>query len=110
LPYLLRQALLGNIMAQPRAVTSRVVLRTQDEQALLEAGRGGLPLLVVFGKEDLMVVGSETMKAMKGWKNMEVVEMSDVGHMPWLEADDLFRSEVLGWVEKVLAGESTVSI
>lgn len=52
-PYLLRPGCLGSILTQPRAVTVKILSRTQDEQGLLQAGKEfGMPLLIINGKED----------------------------------------------------------
>jgi pimeloyl-ACP methyl ester carboxylesterase len=85
LPYDLYLACLGNSMVQPRAVTVRLLSRTQDETGLLNAGReSGLPMLAVHGAKDRIIVREAVLNAVKGWKNLTVVDIEDAEHFVWL--------------------------
>ncbi|KAJ7828003.1 hypothetical protein B0H13DRAFT_2438561 [Mycena leptocephala] len=87
LPYDLYLACLGNSMVQPRAVTVRLLSRTQDETGLLNAGReSGLPMLAVHGAKDRIIVREAVLNAVKGWKNLTVVDIEDAEHFVWLRA------------------------
>ncbi|KAJ7202021.1 Alpha/Beta hydrolase protein [Mycena pura] len=90
---------LGSSLVQPRAVTVRLLSRTQDERALLRAGRdGALPLLVVLGARDRVIVRQAVLDAVEGWKNMDVVDIEDAEHFLWISRPDKFRETVVGWV------------
>jgi len=108
MPHPLRQAALGDIMVQPRICSARILTRTQDEKGFLSAGEKGLPLLIINGKEDLLVNGEANAKACregsgrkKGWKDLKVVVLDNVGHTPFLENPELFRKEVLDFVRRI---------
>lgn len=95
-------ACLGNSMVQPRAVTVRLLSRTQDETGLLKAGReAGLPMLAVHGAKDRIIVREAVLNAVKGWKNLTVVDIEDAEHFVWLSQPDKFRKEVLEWITRV---------
>lgn len=99
------QALLGNLLTQPRAVTVRVLARTQDAGGLLRAGgEGALGMLVVLGGRDRMIVGGEAVRAVEGWRELRVVEIEEADHMPWVGQAQaaIFREKVLGWVREVV--------
>lgn len=106
LPYGVRQAFLGDVMTQPRAVTSRLLSRTQDEKGLLQAGQENLPLLIVSAKEDKQVIVAYTIKAVEGWKALKIVEIENSGHMLWLEQPDVFRRVMLEWIGKITGKEA----
>lgn len=97
-PYRLRQALIGDIVLQPRIVAIRAVTRKQDEQSLLKAGKeGSLRVLVLTGKDD---VESITVKALGEWKKIEVAEIEDAGHMMFADQPDKFMENILAWIKK----------
>ncbi|KAF8198330.1 Alpha/Beta hydrolase protein, partial [Mycena galopus ATCC 62051] len=84
LPYDFYLACLGNSMVQPRGITIRLLARTQDETGLLKAGREtGLPLLVVHGAKDRIIVRQAVLDAVDGWKNLTVVDIADAEHFVW---------------------------
>ncbi|KAJ7235079.1 Alpha/Beta hydrolase protein [Mycena haematopus] len=104
LPYDFYLACLGNSLVQPRGVTVRLLGRTQDESGLLKAGReAGLPLLVVHGEKDRIIVRQGVLDAIEGWKNLTVVDIKDAEHFVWLSQPDNFRSAVLSWIARVSA-------
>jgi pimeloyl-ACP methyl ester carboxylesterase len=60
--------------------------RGQDPAGLFEAGKSGLPLLVIGGKEDLQVRTDEVVKHMEPhFKICESMILDGVGHMPFYE-------------------------
>ncbi|EGN98424.1 hypothetical protein SERLA73DRAFT_169392 [Serpula lacrymans var. lacrymans S7.3] len=103
-PQRLQQACLGDVMSQPRTCAAYTLQRSQDEFGLMRAGREGLPMLLINGKDDMLLKSQPLSKLFEKWKNMEVVNM-DTGHMPWWEAPQAFNDVVLGWIAKVLGGE-----
>lgn len=103
-PQPLRLACLGSIMVQPRAVTLRLLSRTQDETGLLKAGReSDLPLLIIEAKADAIIGGDEVRSAMDGWRNLKVVEIDGADHMPWVGHPDIVRQAILNWVKGTTA-------
>lgn len=100
MPYAFHQVCLGNYMSQPRAVTALLLSRGQDETQLLKAGQDGvLPMLILIGKRDEIVIGDEVVNAVAGWRDLRVIVMEEADHMPWLGQPNMFRREILGWVE-----------
>jgi len=99
IPYTFYLACLGNSMVQRREVTVRLLSRTQDTAGLLKAGREeGLPMLVVHGAKDRIIVREETLNAVEGWKNLTVVDIDDAEHFVWISQPEKFRQEVVKWV------------
>jgi pimeloyl-ACP methyl ester carboxylesterase len=105
LPYNYYLACLGNSVVQPREVTGRLLGRTQDETGLLKAGReSGLPMLVINGTKDKIIVRAEVLNAVEGWKNLSVVDI-DAEHFMWIDQPEIFRREVLDWVGRVVSSK-----
>ncbi|KAL4247321.1 AB hydrolase superfamily protein [Abortiporus biennis] len=96
-PYLIRLSLLGSLLTQPRACAQRLLTRSQDEKGFLEAGKGGLPLLILEGEKDVL------------WKDMKSVSFEGGSHMFFMEFPDRFREEVLGFVRRVV-GDHFVNV
>jgi pimeloyl-ACP methyl ester carboxylesterase len=104
LPYTFYLACLGNSMVQRREVTVRLLSRTQSTDGLLTAGReSDLPLFVVHGSKDKIIVRNETLNAVQGWKNMKMVVIDDAEHFIWISQPEIFRREVLGWIAGLVA-------
>ncbi|KAJ6558249.1 Alpha/Beta hydrolase protein [Mycena capillaripes] len=102
LPYDFYLACLGNSLVQPRGVTVCLLSRTQDESGLLKAGRDdGLPMLSVHGAKDRIIVREAVLDAVKGWKNLTVVDIEDAEHFVWISQPDKFRTELLSWISGV---------
>lgn len=113
LPHLFRQALLGDVMVQPRACSARILSRTQDPKGLFDAGEAGLPYLIINGAEDPLVQCTENERALRepaekegytGWKDLKTVVVEGAGHMPFWEKPDVVRNEVLDFVRRVSGG------
>ncbi|EMD35722.1 hypothetical protein CERSUDRAFT_124390 [Gelatoporia subvermispora B] len=111
LPHATYRALLGDVMLQPRMCCARLLGRPQDPKGFFEAGKAGLPMLIVDGPEDVIVYGGRMVDAVnsrdhldgyEGWENLEVVKIAGAGHMPFVEKPDEFREAILGFVTKVL--------
>ncbi|KAJ7280168.1 Alpha/Beta hydrolase protein [Mycena rebaudengoi] len=104
LPYTFYLACLGNSMVQRREVTVRLLSRTQSTDGLLTAGReSDLPLFVVHGSKDKIIIRNETLNAVQGWKNMKMVVINDAEHFIWISQPEIFRREVLGWIAGLVA-------
>ncbi|KAJ7641579.1 Alpha/Beta hydrolase protein [Roridomyces roridus] len=99
LPYSFYLACLGASVIQKRAATVRLLSRTQDATGLIAAGRdAGLPMLIIHGLKDRIIVRGETLRAVEGWKNLTTVEIEDAEHFMWISQPDKFREAVLGWI------------
>lgn len=102
----IHQIMLGNALTQPRATIIQMLSREQDPSALHDSGQAGLPLLVIYNKKDRATDSRETIKAMGDWKDMEVAEIEEGDHMPWLAKDtsELLKKAILGWVGRKYVG------
>ncbi|KAF9467592.1 Alpha/Beta hydrolase protein [Collybia nuda] len=103
-PQSLRLACLGSIMVQPRAVTQRVLSRTQDQTGLFKAGEeSGLPFLLFDARADAIIDGKAVRSAVAGWRNLKVVEIDGADHMPWVGHPQVVRQGILDWVKGITA-------
>jgi len=112
LPHLLHQALLGDVMVQPRACCIRLLSRMQNPKGFFEAGKAGLPMLIIEALQDLTLPGRKMFEAVdsrehlpgyEGWKDLQVVQIAGAGHMPFFEKPEEFRTAVLEFAGKVLS-------
>lgn len=106
LPFTLQQALIGNVLTQPRGCTQQVLTRTQDEAGFWSAGENGFPLLVVNGSRDVLVDAEESVKALRCpngsvWKDLTVHCVKGAGHMVFWEKPAEVREVVMGFVRRV---------
>ncbi|KAI0795894.1 Alpha/Beta hydrolase protein [Abortiporus biennis] len=116
-PYLIRLSLLGSLLTQPRGCAQRLLTRSQDEKGFLEAGKGGLPLLILEGEKDVLVLPDSCAKACnqvdgsdEQWKDMKSVSFEGGSHMFFMEFPDRFREEVLGFVRRVVGDRDSSMI
>jgi pimeloyl-ACP methyl ester carboxylesterase len=60
--------------------------------------------LALNGKLD-KIVGDPTItiKELRGWEEVEVVDIDGAGHMTWLEQPEVVKRVVFPWLDKVLA-------
>lgn len=108
-PHSFRQALLGDVMIQPRGCTARLLSRTNRTESFLAAGLRDLPLLIINASDDCIINGAQTVRAVQtsdfwegypGWKDLAVVEIKGAGHMPWFERPQEFRHALLEFVSR----------
>ena len=103
LPFVLRQALLGNVLSQPKGCTQHILTRTQDEKLFWTAGRDGLPMLVVTGSEDLLVDEAESTKMLQSeWRNATFHSVKGAGHMPFWEKPVEVRNAMLAFIRRTV--------
>jgi len=102
MPYRLRAAGLGDIIAQPPVIRQLCLARTQYLHPFLEAGKT-LPLLMIHGEEDEHLVGKKIEAVLRPHfgDTMHVHFFQGVGHAPFLEEPDKVRDLVLSFVKRV---------
>ncbi|KAH8105165.1 Alpha/Beta hydrolase protein [Cristinia sonorae] len=105
LSYTMQQAMLANIVTQPKGCTVHILTRTQDEAGFWAAGKEGLPMLVITGTVDPLVDQEGTRKFFEGtedkqWKDIQFVSLEGVGHMPFWERPAKVRDTMLGFVAR----------
>jgi len=98
-PLGLREACLAVVLTQPVPVTLWTLHRSHEKEALMDVGRKtNMPLLLLYGDRDLVMIGEELEKALTGWQNMKTIILEGGGHMPWLECSDVFREILFRWM------------
>jgi pimeloyl-ACP methyl ester carboxylesterase len=66
------------------------LFRPQDPEDLFRAGANGMPLLLLYGKEDRQMDGQKVYNALAPkFRVIERVALDNVGHMPFYELVDL---------------------
>ncbi|KAF5319771.1 hypothetical protein D9611_012867 [Ephemerocybe angulata] len=75
--------------------------RVQDTANLFKAGQGGLPVLVVNGDEDQYVVGEEVVRALEGFKGLEVHSVRGGSHALFWERQVVFVGVVGEFARRV---------
>ncbi|KAF6759659.1 Alpha/Beta hydrolase protein [Ephemerocybe angulata] len=75
---------------------------TQDPTNLFEAGKKGVPLLIINGDADRFVIGEETVKAVKGkWKDLTVYTAKNGSHVFFYEEKEEYVAQVLRFARRV---------
>ncbi|KAF5338156.1 hypothetical protein D9611_014563 [Ephemerocybe angulata] len=75
---------------------------TQDPTNLFEAGKKGIPLLIINGDADRFVIGDETVKAVKGkWKDLTVYTAKNGSHVFFYEEKEEYVCQVLRFARRV---------
>ncbi|KAL0959907.1 hypothetical protein HGRIS_011572 [Hohenbuehelia grisea] len=99
---------LGETLLQTPDVSACVSMRPQDPEQLFEAGRNGLPLLVLFGKNDLLVNGEAVVNIVKPhFKNLQTVFIRG-GHSLFDDNEDGMAEEVTKFVLSVQVGHPQI--
>ncbi|TCD61979.1 hypothetical protein EIP91_007643 [Steccherinum ochraceum] len=108
LPFILQQALLGNVLSLPRGCMEHILMRTQDETHLWNAGKSGLPMLAVNGTEDPLVDGAASAKMLQSeWKDITIHSVKGAGHMPFWEKPAEVREIMLSFVRRVVRSNTS---
>lgn len=95
----LREACLEVVLTQPVPATLWTLRRSHEKEALMDVGRKtNMPLLLLYGDRDAVMIGEELEKALTGWQNMKTIILEGGGHMPWLECSDVFREILFRWM------------
>lgn len=100
LPYDTRLAWIGGVTAMNPTVRRHLILRNQDESALLTA-RDTLPYLVLQGDKDKHVVWDNLQKFMGTFKKSEFVLLRGAGHAPFFEQPQEVNKAILDFVRRV---------
>jgi pimeloyl-ACP methyl ester carboxylesterase len=76
----------GDACHMPPRPGHLALTRKQDPTALNEAGKSGLPLLIIHGTRDLIFDGDALIANMASrFTDCETVLLDGVGHMPFYE-------------------------
>ncbi|KAH9929351.1 Alpha/Beta hydrolase protein [Fomitopsis serialis] len=100
--YRLRLTWLGPAYVQTPQVMRNIVTRPQDPAKLLEVVRSGIPVLMLYGDADKMVLGEYVAEKMKPHcTNAEVYVVKGGGHAPFFEDQEEVVRELLRFVGRV---------
>ncbi|CCL99489.1 uncharacterized protein FIBRA_01507 [Fibroporia radiculosa] len=95
---------IGQAILQTPDVSNFILSRSQDPEKLFEAGRKGLPLLVLNGTADKQVIGDVVVKEMNPYfKDMDVVMVENGAHALFYEHQDEVVTALIKFVERVTA-------
>lgn len=101
-PDALRSSWLGQSIAQPAEVTACVLAQRHDPTRLLEAGRQGLPLMVLVGEHDALVDSSAAVSMLRRhFRNMEAHAVGAGCHAIFLDQKDEFVKLLLVFVGRL---------
>ncbi|KAH9848359.1 alpha/beta-hydrolase [Lenzites betulinus] len=101
-PDALRSSWLGQSIAQPAEVTACVLARRHDPTRLLEAGRQGLPLMVLVAEHDALVDSSASVSMLRRhFRNVEAHAVGDGCHAIFLDQKDEFVKLLLVFVGRL---------
>ncbi|KAI0630974.1 alpha/beta-hydrolase [Trametes polyzona] len=101
-PDAVKSTWLGLSIAQPPEVTARVLSRQHDPARLLEAGRQGLPLLVLSGSQDALVDGAAVVGELRRhFRNAEAHTVEGGSHALFLDRRDEFVRLLLMFVGRL---------
>ncbi|KAI0676579.1 alpha/beta-hydrolase [Trametes maxima] len=102
IPDAVKSSWLGQSIAQPPEVTRRVLSRQQDASKLLEAGRRGLPLMVLVGSQDALVNGAASIGELRRhYRNAETHVVEGGSHALFVDKKDEFVKLLLVFVGKL---------
>ncbi|KAG2014999.1 hypothetical protein CC2G_008312 [Coprinopsis cinerea AmutBmut pab1-1] len=86
IPISIKWEWLGMGVTQPPAVAGMAVGRTQDESGLVEAGRAGLPVLIVYGTRDRLLDGLAVEGLLReNFTALEVHKIEGGSHSPFVD-------------------------
>ena len=101
-PFNISSSWLGQVAMQPLAVIGNCVQRVQDPSSLFEAGKSGLPLLVVAGAEDKIVNGSVAATLLRPhFKDLELHVVQDGSHALFYDNQDEVVAILLKFIGRV---------
>ncbi|OBZ69450.1 putative oxidoreductase EphD [Grifola frondosa] len=108
-PLTFKSAWIGQSVFQPPEITMLVLSRPQDPTKFLEAGKKGLPMLVLNGTDDKQVVGELVAKEMKPhFPDMEVKFVKGGSHALFYDFPDEFAEALLAFVHRVVKNADMV--
>ncbi|KAJ8508843.1 hypothetical protein ONZ45_g8923 [Pleurotus djamor] len=101
-PFNIKASYFGSTLVQPPAVSVWVTQREQNSTKLFEvAEKGGLPLLVLFGKSDIVAVESEAVAFVKPhFKKLTTVTIPG-GHAIFEDNPDGTAEALIGFVRSI---------
>ncbi|PIL23628.1 hypothetical protein GSI_14941 [Ganoderma sinense ZZ0214-1] len=97
-----KAAWLGRSVAQEPEATNNVFCRVHDAARLLDAGRRGLPLMVLVGAEDVLVDSSAVVRELRRhFRNSEAHVVAGGSHALFVDRRDEFVKHLLMFVGRL---------
>lgn len=101
-PFQTKNQWIGSSIRQSPELAGFLFGREQDPKALLEAGRKGLPGLLVYGTEDKVVSGEAIVDTLKAdFPELKVKVLEGVGHAPCYEASKDVGDAILEFIRDI---------
>ena len=102
IPDATKAAWLGRSVAQEPEATNGVFCRAQDATRLLDAGRRGLPLMVLVGAEDALVDSAAVVRELRRhFRNSEAHVVAGGSHALFVDRRDEFVKHLLMFVGRL---------
>lgn len=110
IPDATKAAWLGRAVAQDADATALVFARQHDPARLLEAGRQGLPLMVLVGSEDALVDGPAVVRELRRhFRNSEAHVVAGASHALFVDKQDEFVRLLLIFVGRLAVSADAVA-
>lgn len=105
-PFALKTSLIGQSVMQRAALGGVLLSRAQDPAKLFEAGKAGMPLLILHGTGDKIMSGDGAVKALTPhFSDMDVRMYEGAGHALFHDKQDEVITEILVFLKRI--GEKT---
>ena len=102
LPWGKYSALLGSAASMSPTVFTLISSRVQNTDALAAAGGNGLPVLIIHGTNDKMVVGPEVEKLVREWfTDVEAQYVEEGSHTVFWEHESVFVDSIVKFAQRV---------
>ncbi|EJF57802.1 alpha/beta-hydrolase [Dichomitus squalens LYAD-421 SS1] len=102
IPDTTKAAWLGRSISQDPESTNNAICRTHDPTKLLEAGRRGLPLMVLIGSEDALVNSLAVVRELRRhFRNLEAYSIGGSSHALFIDRKDEFIQHLLMFVGRL---------
>ena len=101
-PDTIKAAWLGRSISQDAELTTCVLARQNDPAKLLEAGRQGMPLMVLVGSDDALVNGTAVVRELRRhFRNAEAHVVTGSSHALFVDRKDEFVRLLLVFVGRL---------
>lgn len=105
-PFALKTSLIGQSVMQRAALGGVLLSRAQDPAKLFEAGKAGMPLLILHGTGDKIMSGDGAVEALTPhFSDMDVRMYEGAGHALFHDKQDEVITEILVFLKRI--GEKT---
>ncbi|KAL1694354.1 Alpha/Beta hydrolase protein [Schizophyllum commune] len=103
-PFATRLAWMGSILLMPPATVELVLYRHQDGTNFLEAAKGGLKVMCIYGVQDVLANQMAVVEAIRPhFKDIKVIAIDQAGHSVFYEQPEQTNRALLQFVKECSA-------